>query len=54
MDYFQECISLIEKVLKDAKMSKQQVHDVVFVGGSSRIPKIIEMVSDFFEGRSPN
>jgi heat shock protein 1/8 len=35
-------------------MSKNQIHDVVLVGGSSRIPKVIQMVQEFFNGREPN
>jgi heat shock 70kDa protein 1/2/6/8 len=38
--YFQDCIAPVEKVLKDSGMSKSQVHDVVLVGGSTRIPKV--------------
>ena len=41
----------VEKVLKDAKMSKGQVDDVVLVGGSTRIPKIQNMLSEFFNGK---
>ena len=39
-DYFQKCLAPVEKVVKDAKMSKGQIHEVVLVGGSTRIPKI--------------
>ena len=35
-------------------MAKNQIHDVVMVGGSTRIPKIISMLKDFFNGRDPN
>jgi L1 cell adhesion molecule like protein len=41
----------VERVLKDAKMSKGQVDDIVLVGGSTRIPKIQKMLSDFFNGK---
>ena len=54
MDLFQKCISPLEKVIKDAKMSKNQVHDVVLVGGSTRIPKIQQMVQEFFNGKELN
>jgi len=53
MDYFQNTLSPVEKVLKDAKMSKSQVHDVVLVGGSTRIPKIQELIKNFFNGKEP-
>merc|ERR1711957_705311 len=41
MDLFKKCIQPLDNVLKDSKMSKSDVHDVVLVGGSTRIPKII-------------
>jgi len=44
MDYFRGCMEPVEKVLRDAKMSKGQVHEVVLVGGSTRIPKIQQML----------
>jgi heat shock protein 1/8 len=44
----------VEKVLRDAKLDKSQVHEIVLVGGSTRIPKIQKMVSDFFNGKEPN
>ncbi|KAL3904490.1 MAG: hypothetical protein SGPRY_011265 [Prymnesium sp.] len=40
----------VEKVLRDAKMGKGQVHDVVLVGGSTRIPKVVQLLADFFNG----
>ena len=40
MDYFKKCLDPVEKVLKDAKTSKNQVDKIVLVGGSTRIPKI--------------
>jgi len=53
MDYFKKCMEPCEKVLRDAKISKNQVHEVVLVGGSTRIPKIQSMLSDFFNGKEP-
>merc|ERR1711907_913719 len=43
----------VEKVLRDSKVSKNAVHEVVLVGGSTRIPKIQSMLSDFFGGKEP-
>jgi len=43
----------VEKVLRDSKMSKDQVHEVVLVGGSTRIPKIQQLLKDFFNGKEP-
>lgn len=51
---FRRTIVPLEQVLKDAKMSKDQIHEVVMVGGSTRIPKIREMVSNFFNGKKLN
>jgi L1 cell adhesion molecule like protein len=51
MDLFKKTMEPVEKVLKDAKMSKGQVDDVVLVGGSTRIPKIQNMLSEFFNGK---
>jgi L1 cell adhesion molecule like protein len=41
----------IEKVLRDSKIDKADMHEVVLVGGSTRIPRIAELVSDFFNGK---
>ena len=54
MDLFKKCMPPLENVIKDAKMSKSQVHDVVLVGGSTRIPKIQQMVQEFFNGKELN
>ena len=54
MDLFKKCMPPLENVLKDAKMSKSQIHEVVLVGGSTRIPKIQQMVQEFFNGKEPN
>jgi L1 cell adhesion molecule like protein len=51
MDYFRKCMEPVEKVLRDSKISKTQVHEIVLVGGSTRIPKIQSMLSDFFGGK---
>jgi len=54
MDYFRGCLEPVERVLRDAKMSKSEVHDIVLVGGSTRIPKIQQLISDFFGGKEPS
>jgi L1 cell adhesion molecule like protein len=41
----------VEKVLKDAKIDKASVHEVVLVGGSTRIPKVQQLLQDFFNGK---
>jgi L1 cell adhesion molecule like protein len=54
MDYFRKTIAPVERVLRDAGMSKDRVHDVVLVGGSTRIPKVQSMLQEFFNGKEPN
>ncbi|KAK4489761.1 hypothetical protein RD792_000398 [Penstemon davidsonii] len=51
MDLFQKCIELVRKCLRDANMDKNSVHDVVLVGGSTRIPKVQQLLQDFFNGK---
>ncbi len=51
MDYFRKCIEPVEKVLKDSKISKNNVDKIVLVGGSTRIPKIQEMLSSYFNNK---
>ncbi|XP_065210470.1 heat shock 70 kDa protein cognate 4-like isoform X2 [Planococcus citri] len=53
-DYFRKAMELVEKAIKDAEMDKTQVHHVVLVGGSSRIPKIQKMLQDLFDGKKVN
>jgi heat shock protein 1/8 len=43
----------VERVLRDAKIDKSSVHEIVLVGGSTRIPKVQKLVSDFFNGKEP-
>ena len=50
-DLFRGCLDPVEKVLRDAKMDKNTIHDVVLVGGSTRIPKVQKLLSDFFNGK---
>jgi len=51
MDYFKKCMDPCEKVLRDAKISKAGVDEIVLVGGSTRIPKVQNMLSEFFNGK---
>ncbi|KAL0697788.1 hypothetical protein Bca4012_053910 [Brassica carinata] len=51
MDLFRKCMDPVEKVLRDAKIDKNRVHEVVLVGGSTRIPKIQQLLQDFFNGK---
>merc|ERR1712134_51535 len=54
MDYFKKCMDPCEKVLRDAKIAKNAVHEIVLVGGSTRIPKVQDMLSEFFNGKELN
>merc|ERR1712130_58500 len=51
MDLFRRCMEPVEKCLRDAKMDKSSVHEVVLVGGSTRIPKVQQLLQDFFNGK---
>ncbi len=51
MDMFRKCMEPVEKCLKDAKMDKGAIHDVVLVGGSTRIPRVQQLLQDFFNGK---
>jgi heat shock protein 1/8 len=53
-EYFQKCIEPVSIVLRDAKMSKNQISEVVLVGGSTRIPKIQQLLKEYFGGKEPN
>ncbi|XP_052186195.1 heat shock cognate 70 kDa protein-like [Diospyros lotus] len=51
MDLFKICMDLVKNCLTDANLDKSNIHDVVLVGGSTRIPKVQEMLQDFFDGK---
>jgi len=53
MDLFRKTMDPVEKVLRDSKIAKNRVHDVVLVGGSTRIPKVQTMLQEFFNGKEP-
>jgi len=53
-DLFRGTLEPVEKSLRDAKMDKADVHDIVLVGGSTRIPKIQKLLQDFFNGKELN
>jgi L1 cell adhesion molecule like protein len=54
MDYFKKCMGPVDSVLRDAKVAKNQVDEVVLVGGSTRIPKVQSLLSEFFNGKELN
>ena len=53
-DLFRRCMEPVERTLQDAKLDKGSVDEVVLVGGSTRVPKIQQMLSDFFGGKQLN
>jgi len=53
-DLFRSCMEPVEKVLRDGKISKSQVNEVVLVGGSTRIPKVQQLLSEYFNGKELN
>lgn len=54
MDLFRSTMKPVQKVLEDADLKKDQVNEVVLVGGSTRIPKVQQLLKDFFNGKEPS
>ena len=54
MALFKRCMEPVDKVLSDGKVNKSQINEIVLVGGSTRIPKIQTLLSDYFNGKSLN
>lgn len=54
MDLLRKCIDPIDQVLRDAKMDKSKVDEIVLVGGSTRIPKLQQMLQEYFNGKELN
>jgi len=52
-DLFQKTIKPVDQVLKDSEVSKEQVNEIVLVGGSTRIPKVQQLLKNYFNGREP-
>ena len=53
-DLFRSTLEPVEKALRDSKCDKSQIHDIVLIGGSTRIPKIQKLLQDFFHGNELN
>lgn len=53
-DLFKKTLKPVQQVLDDAGMKKTEIDEIVLVGGSTRIPKIQQMIKDFFNGKEPN
>lgn len=54
MPLFKRCVEPIEQLLRDAKLDKSNIDEIVLVGGSTRIPKIQQLVSEYFNGKQLN
>ncbi|XP_063324620.1 endoplasmic reticulum chaperone BiP-like, partial [Pelmatolapia mariae] len=54
MDLFRSTMKPVQKVLEDADLKKSDIHEIVLVGGSTRIPKIQQLVKEFFNGKEPS
>jgi heat shock protein 5 len=54
IDLFRKTLKPVEKVLADAKFKKHEIDEIVLVGGSTRIPKVQELLKNFFNGKEPN
>jgi L1 cell adhesion molecule like protein len=53
-EQFRRCLKPLDQVLRDAKLAKDQIDEVIMVGGSTRVPRIRQMVSDYFGGKKLN
>lgn len=53
-DAFKSTLKPVRKVLEDADLQKKDIHEIVLVGGSTRIPKIQQLVKEFFDGKEPS
>jgi heat shock protein 5 len=51
MDLFKKTLKPVEQVLKDAKVKKSEIDDIVLVGGSTRIPKVQSLIEEYFGGK---
>lgn len=52
-DLFRSTMKPVQKVLEDGDLQKKDIHEIVLVGGSTRIPKIQQLVKEFFNGKEP-
>ncbi|VDM62684.1 unnamed protein product, partial [Angiostrongylus costaricensis] len=54
MDLFRATLKPVQKVLEDSDLKKEDVHEIVLVGGSTRIPKVQQLIKEFFNGKEPS
>jgi heat shock protein 5 len=53
-DLFKKTLKPVQNVLSDAKFKKSDIHEIILVGGSTRIPKVQQLLKEFFDGKEPN
>ena len=53
-DLFKNTLKPVETVLEDSGLKRSEVDEIVLVGGSTRIPKVQQLIKDFFNGKEPN
>ena len=53
-DLFRKTMGLVKKAMDDAGLEKRQIDEIVLVGGSTRIPKVQQLLKDYFDGKEPN
>ncbi|KAL3728305.1 hypothetical protein ACJRO7_032971 [Eucalyptus globulus] len=54
MDLFKKTMGPVKKAMEDAGLKKTDIHEIVLVGGSTRIPKVQQLLKDYFDGKEPN
>ncbi|KAL3843947.1 hypothetical protein ACJIZ3_001350 [Penstemon smallii] len=54
MDLFKKTMEPVKRALKDSNLKISEIHEIVLVGGSTRIPKVQQLLKDFFNGKEPN
>merc|ERR1712127_64497 len=54
IDLFRNTLKPVQKVLEDAGLKKNDIHEIVLVGGSTRIPKVQQLVKEYFDGKEPS
>ena len=54
MDLFKGTLKPVQKVLEDSDLTKKDIDEIVLVGGSTRIPKVQQLVKEFFNGKEPS
>ena len=53
-DLFKKTMGPVKKAMEDAGLNKNQIHEIVLVGGSTRIPLVQQLLEDYFDGKEPN